>query len=567
MDHDARWTGTSTERAESRLSGGREPSLRFDRTTTAVLALGRSGSGLSTFVHEATTNLAAHYSPGEVQLLLVGLGSSRQFEPYARRRLAHARLVGIEADRELALSALETATAEITRRLVMFQAAGVNRDGYEAYRRETGKALPRVIVAIDQVGELFAHRDTLSRKTDDLMTRITLDGAASGVHLLLSDHVDNNAAELLDRLPADGVTCVLLPANEDDARAVFGDNAPDVDLPHAPGDVVIASPDGRVAAGQFTATTDADRDATLRELRARAEADRVDREPRVVDGLLEARLDRAPLDLLRTRDRHSDGPRVLHLWLGEPLALGSPVEVQLTRDEGANLIVVARDENLAQGVLLSAMVTATLDADRPVELNVIDFMGLETGFGECALALDPPAHVSVSRRRSSEATIERVRNIVVNRLAKAEVDAPASLLVINGLEHAHDLEIGESHGKSNGGGLLAHLEQIVRDGPTVGVHTILGSRTRESLEERLSRDVVRRFAIRVVGQTDPASSAALVDTPIAAELRATQALLYDEVTSRLERFRPYGLTEPAWLKSTTGPFVNLTSSNAATDLR
>jgi hypothetical protein len=476
-------------------------------------------------------------------------------------------LVGIEADRELAVSGLESATTEITRRLVMFQAAGVHREGYEAYRRETGKALPRVVVAIDGVTELFAHHDALCRRTGDLLASIALDGAVCGVHILLSDHVDGNAATLLEMLPADGLTCVLLRSNDTDARAVFGENVSDVDLPHEPGDVVVASPDGGVTTGRIASTSDADRDASLRELRARAESERLDREPRVVDGQLEARLERAPLDLLRTRDRHSDGRRPLHLWLGEPLALGSPVEVQLTPDEGTNILVVARDQSLGQGVLLSAMVTAALDGDRPVEIHVIDFMGLETGFGECALALDPPAHVSVSRRRNSEATLERVRNTIVNRLARHEVDAPASLLVINGLEHAHDLEIGESRGGPSGAELLVHLEQIVRDGPSVGVHTILGSRTREALEERLSREVVRRFAIRVVGQTDAASSAALIDTPMAAQLRSTQALLYDEATSRLERFRPYGLTEPSWLTSRTGPFVNLTSSSAATDLR
>ena len=62
--------------------------------------------------------------------------------------------------------------AEITRRLVLFQAADTSRGGYRQYREETGNTLPRLAVIVDGAEELFAHHDKLARQTRDLLARL-----------------------------------------------------------------------------------------------------------------------------------------------------------------------------------------------------------------------------------------------------------------------------------------------------------------------------------------------------------------------------------------------------------
>ena len=83
----------------------------------------------------------------------------------------------------------------------------------------------------------------------------------------------------------------------------------------------------------------------------------------------------------------------------------------------------------------------------------------------------------------------------------------------------------------------------------MGVHTLLWGRSRQTLDDQLPRDVLRCFGLRAVGQMDDESSIALIDSPIAASLRPTQALLYDEPRARLVRFRPYAIPDPVWLGS------------------
>ena len=265
----------------------------------------------------------------------------------------------------------------------------------------------------------------------------------------------------------------------------------------------------------------------------RADAENVARAPQVVDGSTVARIEDAPLDLLRARDTQAGQPSLARMWLGEPAALGSPVEVVLSRREGANLLVVHDRPDVGQGVLASAILTAALACPGQLELHVLDFMPVEDGFGEAVLPLGDLARTSIARRRGRPEMLDRVRNTVVNRLAHNRADAPPCLLVVNGLDAADDE--------------LAHLEQIVREGPPIGVHTLLWGTSLDTLERRLTRDTWRGFALRVVGPLDGRTSQTLIDSPAAASLRPHQTLLYDEFESRLVRSRPYAIPDAAWL--------------------
>ena len=116
---------------------------------------------------------------------------------------------------------------------------------------------------------------------------------------------------------------------------------------------------------------------------------------------------------------------------------------------------------------------------------MLDFMPVEDGFGEVVLPLGDLVRTTLARRRTLPETLDRVRNTVVNRLAHNHADAPPCLLVVNGLDTAHDLARGEVHGNGAAPGGLAHLEQIVSEGPAVGVHTLLWGTSLEALDHRL----------------------------------------------------------------------------------
>jgi len=89
---------------------------------------------------------------------------------------------------------------------------------------------------------------------------------------------------------------------------------------------------------------------------------------------------------------------------------------------------------------------------------------------------------------------------------------------------------------------------ILREGPDVGVNTLVWCDTMTNLNRSLDRRALREFAMRVVFQMSAEDSTNLIDTPAASKLGPYRALFYDEEEGRLEKFRPYALPDESWLR-------------------
>lgn len=90
------------------------------------------------------------------------------------------------------------------------------------------------------------------------------------------------------------------------------------------------------------------------------------------------------------------------------------------------------------------------------------------------------------------------------------------------------------------------LLTVLRDGPEVGVHTLLWCETLEQLEARLGEGASRHFGLRAATVLAQADSLALLDSAYGASLRPHHALLADEDRSRLVKFRPYLMPPAGW---------------------
>ena len=88
---------------------------------------------------------------------------------------------------------------------------------------------------------------------------------------------------------------------------------------------------------------------------------------------------------------------------------------------------------------------------------------------------------------------------------------------------------------------------ILRDGPEVGVHTLVWCDTVTNLNRTLDRRLLREFALRVAFQMSAEDSSTLLDSPAASKVGPNRAYLYSEDEGRLEKFRPYGLPPAEWL--------------------
>src|SRR5690606_7156157 len=142
-------------------------------------------------------------------------------------------------------------------------------------------------------------------------------------------------------------------------------------------------PEREPARFRGTALAAHERGLLLRDLRRRAdrEGHRL-RRPQVHEGGAPARLEDSAIPRLTANGASRPARLRPRLWLGEPAALGGPVEVTLRREPGANLLVVGQDERAGQGLLVAALASAALGHGPGLDARVLDLMPLESGFGE-----------------------------------------------------------------------------------------------------------------------------------------------------------------------------------------
>ena len=81
--------------------------------------------------------------------------------------------------------------------------------------------------------------------------------------------------------------------------------------------------------------------------------------------------------------------------------------------------------------------------------------------------------------------------------------------------------------------------EILREGPVLGIHTIVWADTYTTLERTFERNTLREFDFRTLFQMSATDSSNLIDTTLANKLGQNRALFYSEEQGIMEKLRPY----------------------------
>jgi hypothetical protein len=538
------WTGNSKRGLGVPIgrAGLREvASLWLDSgARSGVLVGGERGSGKSMVLHDVVLGMAMTYAPSELTMYLIdcNVGSSG-FEAYATEGLPHARVIAVDSDREFALSVLDGLVREMTRRAMLFAPHGGERAGIEGYRRDSGDELPRILLVIDGIDQLFSNEDRNGDRAAQLLDTLLRQGASFGIHLVATTQA-MSSLERIGRHTFDQLRVrVGLACSEEESRLLLGDRNGQASQMSRAGEALLNLADGDPAQAQHFQGALIDpheRGLTLRDLARQAQARGFTRTPQVFEGRAPARLEDSAIIHLRDNAAMQHARLKPRLWLGEPCALGNPVEVTMRREPGSNLLIVGRDERLGQGLIVAAMASAALGHGQGTDLRVLDLMPLESGFGEAAKVFAKMAPVQLFRRRNLEEGLTGVLVEVEKRTTALDYTNHPVLFVVNGLGPGAPLLPDDP---DDGFDPVGMLERIAREGPEVGVHTIMWTDRIATLTEQTSRATIRAFAQRVAMHMPIEDSAMLIDSAYATSLHENQALFYDEAAARLTKFRPY----------------------------
>jgi len=474
--------------------------------------------------------------------------------------------VAIESEREFGLSVLQRLDAELKERGERFRALGVN--DLASCRQVPGSPpLPRVLLIVDEFQEFFVEDDKVAQEAALLLDRLVRQGRAFGIHILLGSQTLGGAYSLTRSTIDQMAVRIALQCSEADGHLILSKENGAARLLARPGEAIYNDANGRVEGNELFQTvwlSETRREEALGDIRelARRRHFAPARPQIVFEGTAPADLARnALLQRLLRAPAWPEGPGVLSAWLGEAVAIKDPTAAVFRRQGGANLMLIGQQGEAAANLMAAALVS--LAAHQPL-LEATGRGGLcchllgpgaTESIAETLLAQLPErlgAPVQLIGARELPTVLAELATEVDRRHKEGDTGAPPRFLLVYGLHRFRDLRRAEDdfafsrrgEEKPNPAKLFATL---LREGPAVGVFCVVWCDTLNNLNRAVDRQGLREFEMRVLFQMSAADSSNLIDSPVASKLGLHRALFYTEDQGRVEKFRPYGSPQDAWL--------------------
>jgi hypothetical protein len=527
-------------------------------TSQHVVIAGKTGSGKSTLLHALITNISLIYSPDEVEVYLVDFKKGVEFKTYATHSLPHARVIAIESEREFGLSVLQRLDAELKARGERFREAGAQN--LADYRNTCPDAvIPRVLLIVDEFQEFFTEDDRIAQEASQLLDRLVRQGRAFGMHVLLGSQTLGGAYSLARSTIDQMAVRIALQCSEADAQLILSDDNSAARLLSRPGEAIYNDANGLVEGNhpfQVVWLDEVRREDYLGKVHdlARARPPRLGGSPVIFEGNIPADVTRNPLLAQFLAAGRRPDTRNPVAWLGDALAINGVTSAPFRRQSGSNLMIIGQQEEAALGMVAIALVGLVAQSPAETQMFVVDGRQVEAPSVGVAARLPEvlPVPVRLAGWRDAAPVITEVAAEVERRQKAPETTSAPVYLVLFGLQRMRDLRRAEDDfgfGRPDGPPAPPQqLATILREGPTLGVHTLLWCDNLNNLQRYLDRNSLREVGLRVVFQMGVADSSNLIDSPAASKLGLHRALFFSEEDGRLEKFRPYGVPPDAWLE-------------------
>ena len=504
-----------------------------------VLIAGKTGSGKSTLLHAIITSGAYRYTPDQLQYYLLDFKKGVEFKAYADAGLPHARVIGIESEREFGRSVLQRLDDELQSRGELFRS--VSAQELSEYRSASGKSLPRIILVIDEFQELFVRDDRVAADCAMLLDRLVRQGRSFGIHVILSSQSLAGAYSLPRATLGQMAVRIAMHCSESDAALILADDNTAARLINRPGEAIYNDAGGLVEGNQpfQVAWLANDRhQAMLADASTRDQGFVSELPPPVIfegnrPGKWSPALAAAAIGDTATTNEE------LHGLLGEAVEIGPPVGLQLSRNAGRNVLMIPSVD--ARAGLLTSMLSGFAKSNP--ELEVIYFNGNRPSESQSLYPWLEAAGIKATEvgPRDGEKEMTRLVELVKERGDEAENVHPI-VFVIDPLDRFRDFRHDDAYtfsldaqaGAMSGG---QAMREVLKDGPPANVFGILVCGGAEIVSRWLPRSSQHDVELRVLGRLNASDSSLLIDSPMASELSAATMLLYDEPAGRISKFR------------------------------
>jgi DNA segregation ATPase FtsK/SpoIIIE, S-DNA-T family len=527
-------------------------------TSQHVLIAGKTGSGKSSLLHTMITSAALRYGPDQLRMVLLDFKKGVEFQVYSECRLPHADIIGIESQREFGLSALEYLDRVMQKRGEAFRQAGV-QDVPSWVRKFPETPMPRILVVIDEFQELFVEDDKLAQQASMLLDRVVRQGRSFGIHVVLASQTLGGAYSLPRTTLAQMAVRIALQCEGSDAMIILSeDNLAAERLRHA-GQAIYNDSSGRVEGNSpfqvayISKAVQETRFAVLPDINPFIDERLCSLGRQVVfDGHRPATWDpqvcEQALAVLPSRDATAVGA-----VLGDSVSIEPAVAFSLSRQAGRNVLIVGTEDrnaaDITSAILTSAVFATRAKFDKLPQIFAIDGSRPDDEYAaqlpKLIRLLDPQSQVGDVRTSSD--IVKLVHQELTSRVAATDTHRAPVFFVLSQLARLRDLRKSDefSFGGSDEDSLKPDvmLQEILRDGPGLGVHTIVWIDNWNSLSRWIARQSMHDLEIRILMQMSSNDSNNLIDSPIANRLDSHVLLVYDEAAGTMRKFRPYRMSD------------------------
>jgi hypothetical protein len=417
------------------------------------------------------------------------------------------------------------------------------------------------MLIIDEFQEFFVEDDKLAQDAALLLDRLVRQGRAFGIHVLLGSQTLAGAYTLARSTIGQMAVRIALQCSEADSYLVLSDDNAAARLLSRPGEAIYNDANGMVEGNspfQVCWLSDEQRDRALQEVVALTDERGCRRaEPQIVfEGNAPAEVRRNHLldELIRSPD-WPQRPVSARAWLGDAVAIKDPTAVTFRRQSGSNLLIVGQRDEAALAMMALAWISlAAQHVPGDASFVLLDGTPPDSpGAGVLGRIADLLPHPTrpVGWRSVPEAIADLV-GALDERQEDESGGHPAIYLLIYGLQRFRMLRQAEdfrfSMGEDEPPSPDRQFATLLRDGPGMGIHSLVWCDTLNNLNRTFDRQGLWEFDMRVLFQMSATDSSHLIDSPQAGQLGLRRALLYSEEQGLQEKFRPYALPDDAWLQ-------------------
>ena len=531
-----------------------------------VLIAGKTGSGKSTLLHAIVTSGAYHYRPDQLQFYLLDFKKGVEFKLYADAGLPHARVIGIESEREFGRSVLQRLDSELQQRGERFRAAGVQEleDFRAANEKPTGEksagetlsgdSMPRIVLVIDEFQELFVRDDRLAGDCAMLLDRLVRQGRSFGMHVILSSQSLAGAYSLPRATLGQMAVRIAMQCSESDAALILSDENTAARLINRPGEAIYNDAGGLVEGNepfQVAWLSPHRQKELLAQIGERDQDAFASLGPPVIfEGNRPCRWNEELADFAS----QASPVGALNGLLGESVEIGHPVSLTLSRDSGRNALVVASPAHRAS--VIASVVSGF--AKSHSKLKVIYFDGVRAEDGDSTAGWLQQSGVSIEKVKTRDCESQMIQ--LCDEIDQRDEDSTQHeplLVVIDPLERFRDLKQDESFSFSLDADARLNapsaFQKVLNEGPAVGVFVLVICGSGETLSRWLPRTNQHDLELRILGQLNSNDSSLLIDSPAASDLSDATMLVYDNADGKMSKFRMCAIPKPEdvsqWLEA------------------